>query len=124
MGWAKYMEDNLDYIEEHSGNKHRYQMIYNTERVDDIWATDNYRHMAPEKSVEKECAPLDTLVFRFLFENHLDRNGNIICRGCGRPIPFPEEKRRTYAQRGWKPPKRCRKCKSLRETQFLMRSSY
>lgn len=124
MGWAKYMEDNLDYFEEREDARQRYQQIYSPDRDSDIWMPDNYLYTSPEKTVERECKPMETLFFSFLLEKNIDQKGNLICRDCGRVIPFPEEKRVAYAQKGWNPPKRCRNCKSLRETRFLMRRAY
>lgn len=109
MGWAKYMEDDLELIENRMGNQ--YYELYSLSYPSPL--------PAPRISVKPKAQTADTI-----WEHEIQKEKRIICKDCGCQIVFSAEQQLLYSQRGWQPPKRCKKCRSLRETRFMMRSSF
>ena len=107
MGWAKYMEDDLEMIE--SRNSGRYYEVY------------SISYPSPVPKPAKKNTPIDRSLLDFIspFEDK-----QILCRDCGRIFSFTAEKQKQFSERGWNPPKRCKKCKSERNIRFLMQAAY
>ena len=106
MGWAKYMEDDLEIIE--SRNANRYFEIYSMSYPSPV--------LKPTSKPEPLEQILDDLIAPF-------KDKIILCRDCGEKIPFPAEKQKAFSEKGWGPPKRCKRCKSKREIGYLLRAA-
>ena len=55
-------------------------------------------------------------------EEYKDRY--IVCRDCGRKFLFSAGAQKHYDKMGWDDPKRCKSCRSYRNTRYLMCSSF
>lgn len=111
MGWAKYMEDDLEIIE--NRNAFGYYEIYSM----------SYPSRQPAPHIRKEPVgrTLDvnmTTAFRDTYKNEF-----IICKECGKMFSFSAESQRMYSNRGWNPPKRCKCCRNRRNISYLMRTA-
>ena len=48
----------------------------------------------------------------------MDKDVKIKCQDCGEVFTFIENEQKFYAERGFLPPKRCKKCRQARKAAF------
>lgn len=107
MGWAKYMEDNLEIMES------RLRYYHNSSYI-----TSYSTPIAPSGTSDNE------FIDEEVFINELILSRPLYCLDCGRRINFTTEQKKYYEQRGWRPPKRCKKCRDSRSIRCVMRPSF
>ena len=107
MGWAKYMEDNLEIMENRMNAYHRtaYITAYSPRITEPVTS----HHQIVINDI-----PIDELILP----------KPLICRDCGCKIKFATEQQNYYSKMGWKPPKRCKKCRAARDIHASMRPSF
>lgn len=107
MGWAKYMEDNLEIISERlsrmDGERQHYEREQATVKVTVC--------IAPVLLSEKRAVAKREEKY-------------IVCKDCGRVFSFPVKDQLYYEKMGWNPPKRCTTCREQRKIRHLMCSAY
>lgn len=108
MGWAKYMEDNLEIINERlfqrAEGRETYQSAQTTIKMTVC--------ITPLAAAEKE--PVQA-----------KREGKyIICKDCGRAFDFSVRDQLFYEKMGWNPPKRCKACREHCKIKRLMCPAY
>lgn len=110
MGWAKYYEDNVEIMCERQAAME--SRIHETEIA--VACTSN--PAMTNISVEIKG------IFLVQQEEYKDRY--IICKDCGRKFLFTAKAQRHYKKMNWDDPKRCKYCRSYRNTRYLMCPSF
>lgn len=119
MSWAKYMEDDMDIIQERNPEWNNCYFSY------------------PQTQVIS-CQPIKKQILDFdyisdLLAEVLDfpviaettyKDRKLLCKCCGRPFLFTASSQKHFAKKGWNPPKRCKNCRSVREATYCMRPSF
>ena len=123
MGWAKYMEDDMEIMQTRNANWNLYDFSYPQTQI-----------AKPKKAPSAVPSPSDHDILASVLAGFLDsssvmredeyKDKNLICKCCGRPFLFSVSKQRFFAKEGWNPPKRCKRCRELREVTFCMRPSF
>ncbi len=111
MGWAKYYEDNVEIMYERQ-------------------ATMEARRQ--ENKINVVCTtvlPMTNIIIEIKEEliapkqvEYEDRY--IICKDCGRKFLFSSKEQKHFDKMDWDDPKRCKCCRSYRNTRYLMCSSF
>ena len=111
MGWAKYYEDNVEIMYERQA------------------AMQSRRQEAEIKVVCTAVLPIARIKVEIKEElvapqqvEYKDRY--IVCKDCGRKFLFTAGAQKHYDKMGWDDPKRCKSCRSYRNTRYLMCSSF
>ena len=112
MGWAKYMEDDLEIIE--NRNVFGYYEVYSM----------SYPSRSPAPHIKKEPVGriLDVIKTTATFQDEYE-DEYIFCKECGKMFSFTAENQKMFDNRGWDPPKRCKRCRTRREMNYLMRTA-
>lgn len=103
MGWAKYFEDDMDFM---------------TERQNILW---NRVHQSTTEVVCTGTMPL-TKFFVVVEHKAVTAPGNnqkgksIVCKDCGITFVFSKKEQKTYKKNEWADPKRCKCCRSIRRS--------
>lgn len=105
MGWAKYMEDNFEIINE------RLQ-----------WAKEMSSSSTEQTVLKADNRSMSATVTEKKAPKRKEKC--IICKECGKSIIFSVRDQLFYEKKGWDPPKRCKSCRELRSIRYLMHTSY
>ena len=108
MGWAKYMEDNLEIINE------RLSQMAEKRNTCPVAQTTIKMTVCITPLVVAEKKPV-----RAAREEKY-----IICKDCGRVFSFPVRDQLFYEKMGWNPPKRCKACREHCKIKRLMCPAY
>ena len=108
MGWAKYMEDNLEIINERMSQmaegRNTYPAVQTTIKMTVCITPLVVAEKKPVRAAREEKY--------------------IICKDCGRVFSFPVRDQLFYEKMGWNPPKRCKACREHRKIRHLMCPAY
>lgn len=109
MGWAKFVEDNMEMREERF-----YQPI----------AANRYR----EDTYLQVCTilpmttfPVEVKVTVDYQKGSLKPDCELLCRDCGKQFIFSGRAQKHYEKKGYVPPKRCHQCRELNK---IKRAAY
>ena len=108
MGWAKYCEDNIEIMMER-------QFMVQKSEVDVVRRTNN-------------C--LATNLILNIVETSVEASKTkyedkyIMCKDCGKKFLFSAKTQKYFEKMNWDEPKRCKCCRSYRNTRYLMCSSF
>ena len=108
MGWAKYMEDNLEII-----NERMSQMAEGRNTYPAVQATLKMTVCITPVVVPERKPVQDQREEKY-----------IICKDCGRVFSFSVREQLFYERMGWNPPKRCKACREQRKIRYLMCPAY
>ena len=97
MGWAKYLEDNLELL---------YDRQYMQDTPQYKWA------IRPVYTVEKKTEP-------GVFYDKLLR-----CKDCGRQFRYSASAQKVYKEKGWAPPKRCKCCRGTNTVSHILQPAF
>ena len=116
MGWAKYFEDDFEIMSERR-QKMTQESLQIAEKTNEyevrIITIPCVIHKAIGGSNSKnDCAGKD-------YEDKY-----IICKDCGKKFLFSAQEKERFDKKGWVEPKRCKKCRDVRNTRRLMCSSF
>ena len=106
MGWAKYVEDNLElfYDRQYMKNEPQYKPI-----VKDIIPIPIKE---PTVGVAKKA------------EKEIPRDKLLCCKTCGKQFLFSASAQKAFKEKGWATPKRCRCCRKTNTIRHLMRAEF
>ena len=118
MGWAKYMEDNYDFIEERRVQYRRNAFIMPTVFV--MEPSEGWGLAAPTMTMSQKvdnCMPCS--------EKKKEYADKILCcQSCGCDFRYHAEQQAKYDKKGWQPPKRCKKCRKLANKKQLEKGQH
>lgn len=103
MGWAKYMEDNLEIIESRRNNI--YPELYNKRIEETLPQQSSIKIKAKPKTSPYQRRPL-------------------ICIGCGRQFYLSPGTLEYYEKHHFKLPKKCKSCRETKSIRPLIRLSF
>lgn len=108
MGWAKYYEDNMEIMYERKT------------------AMQSFRQ---ETEIKVVCLPVANIIVEMKAQTTVPqqikyKDKCIVCKDCGRKFLFTANAQKHYDIKGWDNPKRCKCCRSYRNTRYLMSSSF
>ncbi len=116
MGWAKYMEDNLEIIQDRKTS-------FGYRREDAYFSVYYPREkIIPASSILGFTSNSIYTSERDQQEGYKDRY--LICRTCGKTFQFTVQQQKNYDRKNWNPPKRCHKCRENVNVKALMRNAY
>lgn len=123
MGWAKYMEDDMEIMQNRNANWNSLGFSYPQAQIA------NHKTSSAISQVSPNCDTLIGVLTEFLDdtlvmseESFSDKK--LVCKSCGNQFSFPASKQRRFAKKGWNPPKHCKRCRELREAVYCMRPSF
>lgn len=100
MGWAKYFEDDMELaVERQTARQQR-----GTPSADPVIGGLILKNA--ETAIERRIPPYE------------DRH--IPCNDCGKKFLFSATEQKCFAAKGWRKPKRCKKCRDYKNAQHLM----
>lgn len=111
MGWAKYHEDNVEIMNERKA----VMQSYRKETEIKIVCTG----ILPITNIIVEIKEQPTAPQRIEYQDRY-----IVCKDCGRKFLFPAKMQKYFDKMDWDDPKRCKCCRSYRDTRYLMCSYY
>lgn len=111
MGWAKYYEDDIEIIYE------RQSAIQTRTQESEIKVVCTI--IPTETNILNEVKKNPLTIQKIHYEDRY-----IICNDCGNKFIFSAKTQRYYDKMGWYEPKRCKCCRSFRNTRYLMCSSF
>ncbi len=123
MGWAKYLEDDMEIMQERNLDWNSSSFSYSQSQI-------TIRHNSFVKTpCSEDRELLKGLLLGFLengpvMKEATYKDKTLICKHCGRPFLFSASTQKHFAEKRWNPPKRCKACRSARETAFCMRPSF
>lgn len=111
MGWAKYYEDNVEIIHERKE------------------AMQSYRQEIEIKVVCMGIFPVTNTIIEIKEDPTVPqeieyKDRYIVCKDCGRKFLFSAKTQKYFDKVDWDTPKRCKCCRSYRNTRYLMCSSF
>ena len=123
MGWGKCMEDNMDaVVESYSDwNVYGYSYSFSQPFVKSIQER-NACLQSPRYEIERNYGPAyhmskrsnqPTLSNQSQPKTRQDKK--IRCKDCGQEFLFTAQKQEQYESKGWSTPKRCKRCRSVKE---------
>jgi len=116
MGFAKYLEDNVEimlerqFMKVNQDDKTAVKIVYSTNFLP-------LKNVVIEMKIEQQNPASicnDT--------KYTDKY--IVCKDCGRKFLFSVQSQKYFKSRGWDAPKRCKKCRDYRNALYLMCSSF
>jgi len=113
MGWPKYAEDNREIMLE------RLDLLENRKHKTEIKTSCN--NSLPLKKISGKGTNGPTICT--VNEPPTFEDKYIICMDCGRKFLFSAQTQKLYKSMGWDNPKRCKKCRDLKNIRYLMHSS-
>ena len=109
MGWAKYLEDDLEIMFE------RQYMMQTKEYESSVTITYSKNIIPISTNLNKE----QTNNIQKKYENKY-----LICQDCGKKFLFSTKSQKHFESKGWNEPKRCKECRDIKKIRFLMASSF
>lgn len=111
MGWAKYYEDNMEIMYERTA------------------AMQSYRQETEIKVVCLRILPAANIIVEIKEDSAVSQqiaynDRYIVCKDCGRKFLFSAKAQKHFDKMNWDDPKRCKCCRSYRNTRYLMCSSF
>jgi len=107
MGWAKYMEDNYNMIEQRRVLNRRDAFIMPTVSVDE--PTEAWDVITPRIKAEPK-ALIPQIHTEEKKKEYVDKI--LRCRSCGCDFRFSARRQEKFEKKGWQPPKRCWECRN------------
>lgn len=123
MGWAKYLEDDMEIMQERNPDWNSCGFSYSQNQT----TPRNNTLVNTQNPVDQE---LLTDLLLVLIENgpvmkeKTYRDRTLMCKHCGRPFLFSSSTQKHFAERGWNQPKRCKRCRDSRTAAYCMRPSF
>lgn len=111
MGWAKYYEDNAEIMYEREAAMQSFKQKNGIKVV--------YTDTLPVASIIVENKEKPTIPQKIEYKDRY-----IVCKDCGRKILFSAKSQKHFDKMDWDAPKRCKCCRSYRNTRYLMYPSY
>lgn len=111
MGWTKYHEDNMEIIYEREAAMQSYRQETEIKVI--------YTGILPTANMVVEIEEAPVVPQQIEYEDRY-----IVCKDCGRKFLFSAKAQKHFDKMDWAAPKRCKCCRSYRNTRYLMRSSY
>lgn len=111
MGWAKYYEDNLEIMHERKTTMQSYKQESKIKVV--CTGTLSVANIIVE--IKEETTVTKQIEYK-------DRY--IVCKDCGCKFLFSANSQKHFDKMDWDAPKRCKCCRSYRNTRYLMCSSF
>lgn len=111
MGWAKYYEDNVEIMYERKAamQSFRQETEINVVCTCILPVANNIVEIKEEPVVPQQI-------------EYKDRY--IVCKDCGSKFLFSAKSQMHFDNMDWDDPKRCKSCRSYRNTRYLMCSSF
>lgn len=111
MGWAKYYEDNVEIMYERQT------------------ATQSDRQETEIGIICTGILPVANIIVEIKEEPVVSqqieyKDRYIVCKDCGRKFLFSAKSQKHFDKMDWDDPKRCKCCRSYRNTRYLMCSSF
>ena len=115
MGWAKYLEDNIEKTNERKfvSGSHKQKTESETICSSVILLT------KLDAEVEHKQQ-----IYISEYDNVEYKDKYIVCKNCGKKVLFSAKSQKNFDAKGWDAPKRCKSCRNLKNTRYLMRSSF
>ena len=111
MGWAKYFEDNVEIMYERQAAMQS--------RMQETEIKVVYTNVLPMTKIMVEIKEELLTPQQIEYEDRY-----IVCKDCGRKFLFSAKAQKHYDKMEWDDPKRCKCCRSYRNTRYLMCSSF
>lgn len=111
MGWSKYYEDNTEIMYE---RKTAMQSCRQETEIKVVYA-DSF----PAVNITVEINEKSVISQEIEYKDRY-----IVCRDCGRKFIFSAMSQKHFDKMNWNIPKRCKCCRSYRNTRYLMCSSF
>lgn len=108
MGWAKYMEDDIEIINERMS------------RMED----EKSSYTAEQATLKMPVGTLPVVIAEKASVAVKHEGKCIVCKNCGKVFTFSVRDKIFYDKMGWNPPKRCKTCREQRKNQRFMCQAY